>query len=152
MLPWDKHSYLFLGGGRHMDLDRVRWVLQAVIGAAVGFWRGLPELTQLLLWLMVLDTALGVLVAIRNRDLSAQAAWQGATKKVGTLVLVGVAALIDRYIGQSVFDLLRAGSMFYCLSELTSITRNAAQLDLPVFSQLQNVLRYFQDPKNHANR
>ena len=50
------------------------------MGAGGGggfFWAAMPQLTQLLLLLMVLDTALGVARAIRAHDLSAHAAWEG---------------------------------------------------------------------------
>lgn len=39
---------------------------------------------------------------------------------------------------------MQATSAFYIVPELTSIVRNAAALDVPVFVQMQGVPRYFQ--------
>lgn len=125
-------------------MEHVEKAAQWGLAAAVAFWAALPQLTQLLLLLMVLDTALGVTRAIRAHDLSAQAAWEGATKKLGTLLLVAVAAVLNPYVQNFLeINLVQAASAFYIIPELTSITRNAAALDVPVFVQMQGVMRYF---------
>ena len=82
-------------------------------GGGGGFWAAMPQLTQLLLLLMVLDTALGVTRAIRAHDLSAHAAWEGATKKLGTLLLVAVAAVLNPYVQNFLeINLVQAASAF----------------------------------------
>ena len=129
-----------------MDLlERVRLVVQLLAAMIMGFWAMLPELTQLLVWLMVADTALSLMIAIRKRDLSAKVAWAGATKKVGSLILIGVAGLLNPHVqGFVEVNLVQAASAFYIVPELASISRNAAILHVPVFVQMSSILRYFQ--------
>ena len=120
------------------------WI-RTVTAALLGVWAVLPELTHLLVWLMIIDTALGIAVAIKQRNLSAAQAWNGATKKLGSLLMVGVAAVLNSYIQRFIeINLVQAASAFYIVPELTSIMTNAAVLEVPAFSQLQPILRYFQ--------
>lgn len=120
------------------------WV-RAVAAVLLGVWAALPELTHLLVWLMVLDTCLGIIIAVKQRNLSASAAWDGATKKLGSLLMVAVAALLNPHIQAFIeINLVQAASAFYIVPELTSIMRNAATLEIPAFTQLQPILRYFQ--------
>lgn len=120
------------------------WV-RGAMAVLLGVWSVLPELTHLLVWLMVADTVLGFAVAIKQRNVSSAQAWNGATKKLGSLLMVGVAALLNPHIQSFIqINLVQAASAFYIVPELTSITRNAALLDVPVFAQLKDILKYFQ--------
>ena len=118
---------------------------QWLAAAVAGLWFALPELTHLLIALMATDVILGFVKAWKDRDVSAAKAFSGVTKKMVTLLMIGVFALIDHY-ADDVFhlNLVQAGSAFYLIPELTSIMHHAAELDVPVFNQLQGVLRYFQ--------
>lgn len=120
------------------------WI-RTFMAALLGLWQALPELTHLLIWLMVADTLLGLAVAVKQKNLSATTAWNGATKKLGSLLMVGVAALLNPHIQNFIeINLVQAASAFYIVPELTSITRNAAILDIPVFTQFKDILRYFE--------
>ena len=142
-------GWLFLlagmGGGVRRLVQQLRWGIQATLTTLSAFWQALPGFAQLLIWLMLIDTVLGIMLAIRRRDISAQRARDGANKKVGALLLVAVAALVKFYVPLPIeIDLVQAASAFYCMSELISIGRNAALLNVPVFVQFQSILRYFQ--------
>ena len=141
---------------RLMDnaLTIARWATTIV----VAIWGNVPQLTQLLVMLMVIDIALGVCVAWKQRDLSAKAAWEGMTKKIASLLMIAVAGLLNPFVNGLVeVNLVQAASAFYIVPELLSITRNAAILDVPVFTQFTVVLRYFQavsqggTPESHAS-
>lgn len=118
---------------------------QWVAAAVTGLWFALPELTELLIALMATDVILGFVKAWKDRDVSPAKAFSGVTKKMVTLLMIGVFALIDHYADDVLhLNLMQAGSAFYLIPELTSIMHHAAALDVPVFNQLQGVLRYFQ--------
>ena len=129
-------------------LDNISYIyhyFKWVVAAIAAYWGAVPELTQLLVYLMAVDMAFGIWVAIKQRNLSATRAWDGVTKKLGTLGMVVVAALVNPHIQNIIeVNLVQAASAFYIAPELLSIMRNAAILDIPVFSQLTPVLRYFQ--------
>lgn len=98
-----------------------------------------------------IDVLLGLILAVKSHDLSAQAAWQGMTKKIVSLLLVATAALLNPHIqGIIEINLTQAASAFYLVPELTSITRNAAALDVPVFTQMKDILRYFQSRNDNS--
>jgi toxin secretion/phage lysis holin len=119
--------------------------LRSLMAILLGLWAALPELTHLLVFLMVADTILGLTIAVKQHNLSASSAWDGATKKLGSLLMVGVAALLNPHIQDFIeINLIQVASAFYIVPELTSIIRNAAILDIPVFVQMQPILRYFQ--------
>ena len=126
-------------------MEHLQGWIRSVMAVLLGVWASLPELTHLLIWLMVADTILGVAVAIKQRNLSSAQAWNGATKKLGSLLMVAVAALLNPHIQSFIeINLVQAASAFYIVPELTSIMRNAATLEVPAFTQLQPILRYFQ--------
>jgi len=90
------------------------------------------------------DILLGVILAIRHRDLSVTTAMDGMTRKIVSLILVGVAALLTPYVSGLVeINLAQAASAFYLVPEMLSISRNAASLGVPMFSQFEQVLEYF---------
>lgn len=125
--------------------ERLQAGVRVTAAAVMGLWAALPELTQLLVWLMVADTVLGLMVAVKRRNLSAKLAWNGATKKIGSLLLIGIAGLLNPHVQSFIeINLVQAASAFYIVPELTSIARNAAILDIPVFVQFRTILGYFQ--------
>lgn len=126
-------------------MEHIQGWVRTMFALLLGLWAILPELTHLLVWLMVADTCLGLAIAVKQHNLSASSAWDGATKKLGALLMVGVAALLNPYIQNFMeINLVQAASAFYIVPELTSIMRNAAILEIPVFTQFQPILRYFQ--------
>lgn len=128
----------------NFEWGSIKLALQWIATGVTAFWHGLPAATQLLLWMMVIDFALGMLVAVKERNLSAGIAWGGVTKKTVALILVGVAALLNPHIQPLMeINLVQAASVFYLIPELTSIARNAAILDVPIFSEYKTILRYF---------
>ena len=128
--------------------EQMNWI-RVAMAAVVGFVRNIPELTWFLLLLMGLDTIFGIAAAWKQRKLSPDAARRGATKKVGSLGIIVLAALVDQYIDLLGIDLVQVTTVFYIGPELLSILRNAAILEVPVPPQFAQVLAYFQkDEKN----
>lgn len=139
-----------------LSTNREKAAIKGLGALVVGYWQMIPPLTQALLWVMVGDIILGVAVAVKLKNLSRQVMFDGITKKVTVLVLMGVAAVLNPHVQPLIgIDLVRAASFFYLAYEVTSVVRNAAILEVPVFNQLQDVLRYFHvasgDRKNLPN-
>ena len=131
-------------GRLHVDIDNVTDGLRWIAATVAAFWLQIPSLTQLLIILMGVDILLGVILAIRNRDISVGTAMDGVTRKLVSLILVGVAALLTPYVSGLVeINLAQAASAFYIVPEMLSISRNSASLGVPVFSQFEQILEYF---------
>ena len=127
-----------------IDIDRAFEWLRYAAAACAALWLQIPSLTQLLILLMGVDIVLGVILAVRRRDLSVATAMDGMTRKIVSLILVGVAALLTPYVSGLVeINLAQAASAFYIVPEMLSISRNSARLGVPVFSEFERVLDYF---------
>lgn len=128
----------------HVDIDRVLDWLRVAAAAVAALWCAIPSLTQLLIIMMSVDILLGIILAIRHRDLSVQTAMDGMTRKIVSLILVGLAALLTPYVsGMVEINLAQAASAFYIVPEMLSISRNSARLGVPVFAQFEQILEYF---------
>lgn len=129
--------------GRRVVVESIQGWVRSVAAIAIGLWASLPELTGLLVALMGIDIVLGLIVAIKERRLSASAAWSGITKKVVTIIIIGVTYVLNPHVTFIGVDLVQAASVFYIVPELTSIVRNAAIMGVPMFTQFAPVLDYF---------
>ena len=131
-------------GRLHVDIDNVTDGLRWIAATVAAFWLQIPSLTQLLIILMGVDILLGLILAIRHRDVSVATAMDGVTRKLVSLILVGVAALLTPYASGLVeINLAQAASAFYIVPEMLSISRNSARLGVPVFSEFERILDYF---------
>lgn len=91
-----------------------------------------------LLVLLVMDFICGIMVASVAHKLSAARAAKGVTRKVYTVLLVGVAATFEPYTGG--MPLTKIVALFYCATEAISILKNAAALGIPLPKPLVEVL------------
>lgn len=122
-------------------METAQNIVRVAIAAVLGLWQGLPQVTQVLVWLMVLDVALGVAVSIRDNTYTMEATRRGAFRKVGYLAQLVIAGLFNQAFGDTLgIDLVQAASIFYIWPELASVTRHTAELGAPTFPQLQMVL------------
>jgi toxin secretion/phage lysis holin len=128
------------------DFAPIKWVLAGIAALTTS----IPELTYFLLTLMVIDSLFGIAASIKTRRLTRNMAWMAATKKLGSLGFIVLAAVIDTYIDLLGIDLVQVTTVFYIGPELVSILRNAATLEIPVPPQFAHVLRYFQDKEKES--
>jgi toxin secretion/phage lysis holin len=128
-----------LFSGIETQMEFYKWALPAV-GV---FTTVIPELVWLLVGLMIADVIFGFAAAWKSRDLSPTRMWDGVTKKILSLGVICIAALLDVYIDLLGIDLVQVTTLFYIGPELLSIIRNAAIAGVPVPSQFTQVLRYF---------
>lgn len=87
---------------------------------------------------MVLDTLMGTLVAFRRREVSSARSWEGATSKIGVLLIVSFACVIDPLIPAVPLALLVC--LFYIVPEGFSIIEHAGRLGVPVPVFLRDTL------------
>lgn len=125
------------------DDKRLVWIASAA-ALVEGYLAILPPLTRALLWIMVADIILRVLADAKEKKLSVATVFEVATKAVAILILIGVTVVLNPHVQPVMgIDLVLSSSFFYMVFVLTSVTRSAAILNVPVFNQAQDVLRYF---------
>lgn len=126
-------------------------VLAAIVGAVISFFTGMPAIIWVLIGVMTLDYVTGLICGLAGKSdkteggkLSSKAAFMGLLKKVMTLVLVILAALLDWVVrlevGVTFSAVTGAVCLWFIASEGISILENAAELDLPVPGVLKRAL------------
>ena len=125
------------------------WIQIAIagIGGFLGwFLGGLDGFLYALVAFVVADYVTGIFCAIHDRALSSRVGWRGIFKKAVIFILVGVGSILDRYVVQGDYHIIRNTIIFFYLSnEGISILENATLLGLPVPQKLRDVLAQLRD-------
>lgn len=128
--------------------------LAAAGGAVASFFCGLPPIIWVLLAVISLDYLTGILCGIMGKSpktehggLSSGEAFQGLLKKALILLVVLLAALLDRAVAISAEIEFAAVSGATCLwfiaSEGMSILENAAAMGVPIPKIMRQALELF---------
>ena len=92
-----------------------------------------------LLFMMVFDYVTGIISAIYNKKLSSKVGFKGILKKVLMLIIVCVAALIDRLVGES--GAIRTLVIYYYVAnEGISLLENLVECNVKFPKKLVEVL------------
>ncbi|WP_394869954.1 phage holin family protein [Clostridioides difficile] len=102
-----------------------------------GAWE---EVLAILLTLMLIDYLFGVIKGFVLKKLSSNVGFKGIAKKSGILVIVAVAALLDRLINNGDWVFKTLVCYFYIANEALSITENCAAIGLPVPARIKESL------------
>ena len=129
---------------RDFSIDII-WAKVQVAITAIGGWLGyflggIDGLMIALLIFMVLDYITGVMVAIMDKKLSSSVGAKGLMKKMVTIMLVGVANIVDTHVIGTGNALRGAMICFYLSNEGLSLLENAAYLGLPIPEKLRTIL------------
>lgn len=126
----------------------------AILGAVVSFFTGLPPIIYVLLAVMTIDYVTGIMCGFMGKSektetggLSSSEAFKGLLKKMLIILVVLLAALLDRAvaIGAGVEFEAVAGAtcLWFIASEGMSILENAAKIGVPIPKVLLNALELF---------
>ncbi|EGT4824550.1 holin [Clostridioides difficile] len=102
-----------------------------------GAWE---EVLAILLTLMLIDYLFGVIKGFVLKKLSSNVGFKGIVKKSGILVIVAVAALLDRLINNGDWIFKTLVCYFYIANEALSITENCAAIGLPIPNKIKEAL------------
>lgn len=136
--------------------DKIVKALAAAAGAIVSFFSGMPPLVWILLAVMSLDYLTGLICGFMGKSkktehggLSSNVAFTGLLKKVLILIVVMVAALVDRAVqlgaGVEFAAVTGATCLWFIASEGLSIIENAAQMGVKIPGILQKALELMRD-------
>ncbi len=96
---------------------------------------------QILIAFIVIDYLSGVVAAFVCKRLDSAIGARGIAKKVGFLVLVAVAHLLDQIAGLGAPVLQTATIWFLVANEGISITENLGEIGVPIPQAIQEALR-----------
>jgi toxin secretion/phage lysis holin len=127
--------------------EKITKICMTVGGAIMGIFGQWTPLMTLLIVSMSLDYASGVMVAWKGKSLktesgfpSSKVGFDGLLKKAGIIIIVLVASLLDKTIGNSAMIFQTAVVCYYIANELLSIIENVGLLGLPVPPAIKKAL------------
>jgi len=103
---------------------------------------------QILVAFIVIDYVSGVVAAFVGQRLDSRVGVRGIARKVGFLVLVAVAHLLDVGTGMEAPILQTATTWFLIANEGISITENLGEIGVPIPQSLQEALRRLRDEES----
>jgi len=132
-------------------MKKVTEVLAAIGGAIVSFFCGLPPILWVLLAVMTIDYVTGIICGLMGRSpktenggLSSSEAFKGILKKALIILVVLLAALLDRAVslgaGVTFEAVTGATCLWFIASEGFSILENVAAMGVPVPKILMQAL------------
>ncbi|ENY8299936.1 toxin secretion/phage lysis holin [Clostridioides difficile] len=86
------------------------------------------------------DYIFGIIKGFVLKKLSSNVGFKGIAKKSGILVILAVAALLDRLINNGDWIFKTLVCYFYIANEALSITENCAAIGLPVPARIKEAL------------
>lgn len=125
--------------------------LAAIGGAIISFFCSLPPVVWVLLAVMTIDYITGIICGMMGKSpktesggLSSSAAFIGLLKKMLIVLVVLLAALLDRAVSMGAgitFDAVAGATcLWFIASEGFSILENAASMGVPIPAVLKNAL------------
>lgn len=120
----------------------------SVLGTTfVYIYGGLDVALQCLIIAIILDYLTGLIKSYINKSLSSSIGFKGILKKIGILILVALAVLVDRITGET--GTIRTLVIYYFVAnEGLSIIENLGEAGLPIPSNLKNALDSLKDKNN----
>lgn len=116
-----------------MTWDRVTKAIAGILGGAAGLLGGWSMLLTILAWFMGIDYFSGLIVAWRGRSpktehggISSKAGFDGLIRKAFIMLVVLMATLLDRAIGNSTSVFQTAATTYYIANEGISILENTS--------------------------
>ncbi len=136
-----------IGGGGEVEHSKTLWQSCFAVGATLlqflfGGW-SLP--LQILTAFIVIDYLSGIVAAFIGKRLDSRVGVRGIARKVGLLILVAVAHLLDVGTGMEAPILQTATTWFLIANEGISITENLGEIGVPIPKSLQEALRRLRD-------
>ena len=127
-------------------MNRIYLALGVIGSVIAGFFGGWPHACQTLVIFMGIDYISGIAVAgifkksskTKSGALSSKYCWQGLSKKIMTLIFVGIGYQIDLLIGTTY--LKDCICIAFIANELISIIENAGLMGIPIPKVLSNAV------------
>lgn len=108
---------------------------------------GIDVAIQCLLIAIIIDYISGLIKAFNTKQLSSKIGFKGILKKVGVLLIVMLAVLIDRVTGET--GAIRTLVIYYFVAnEGLSIIENLGQVGLPIPKAIKNALKALKEQSN----
>lgn len=128
----------------------INFITGTLATALVYFLGGWDIALQILLTVIIIDYISGVCRAIYNKKLNSKVGLKGIVKKVGYLLIVMLAVILDRIMGNT--GAIRTLVIyFFVANEGISILENWGDMGLPLPQKIFDVLEQLKSDNNPKN-
>lgn len=128
----------------------INFVTGTLATALVYFLGGWDIALQTLLIVIVLDYITGICKAVYNKKINSSVGLKGIMKKIGYLIIVAVAVILDRIAGNT--GAIRTLVIyFFVANEGISILENWGGMGLPLPQKLTDTLEQLKNDNNPKN-
>ena len=115
-------------------------IISAIATTFLYLIGGLDIAISCLLIAIILDYISGIIKAFVNKNLSSEIGFKGILKKVGVLIVVMLAVLVDRVAGET--GAIRTLVIYYFVAnEGLSIIENIGEAGVPIPKKLKDALK-----------
>ena len=135
-----------------MNWDKMAKIAAAAVGAVAGWFGKWDATLTILAILMAVDYVSGLMVAACGRSpktaaggLSSRAGFVGIARKGFIMLIVLLATLLDRAVGNQAMVFQSAATCYYIANEGLSILENAVLLGVPVPGKVRGALEELRD-------
>lgn len=128
----------------------ISFITGTLATALVYFLGGWDIALQTLLIVIVLDYITGICKAIYNKKINSSVGLKGIMKKVGYLIVVAVAVILDRVTG-NIGAIRTLVIYFFVANEGISILENWGGMGLPLPQKLTDTLEQLKNDNNPKN-
>ncbi len=119
--------------------DLINFITGTLLTSLVYFLGGCDIALQLLLLAIVLDYVTGIFKAIYKKKLNSEIGLKGIVKKIGYLILVALATMTDRIMGDT--GAIRTLVIyFFVANEGISVLENWGDMGVPFPQKLRDTL------------
>lgn len=124
----------------------IKFITSTLLTTAMYFLGGLDTALKTLLIFIALDYVTGICKAIVNKKINSNIGAKGIIKKIGYLIIVGVAVLLDETIGET--GAIRSLVIyFFVANEGISILENWGSMGLPLPKRIFEVFEQIKKEK-----
>ena len=128
----------------------INFVTGTLATTLVYFLGGWDIALQILITVIVLDYVTGVFKAIYNKKINSSVGLKGIIKKIGYLIIVAVAVILDKIAGNT--GAIRTLVIyFFVANEGISILENWGGMGLPLPQKIFDVLEQLKNDNNPKN-
>ncbi len=122
-------------------------VFKIILSFLTFIFGGLDSLLSTLIILMIIDYITGICKGIYKQELNSKFGIKGIIKKFGYLIIVVLATLFDKVVGDKAMAIRALMLYFFIANEAISILENWASMELPLPKKIFEVFEKLKENK-----
>lgn len=126
---------------------RLENVFKIILSFLTFIFGGLDSLLSTLIILMIIDYITGICKGIYKQELNSKFGIKGIIKKFGYLIIVVIATLFDKVVGDKAMAIRTLMLYFFIANEAISILENWASMELPLPKKIFEVFEKLKENK-----